>query len=642
LFTEVSPKKLGGAVKGDKYIVLDKTETDENGKSKTTSRVYVRAGTEIPEAYAGYANRGVWEVRGEKRGKVVLWRDFTKDERTKMGEIVDARYTIAKTYMLLAHDLATGRFYKDISENADWATDTEPQEKWLNASEYGRHWTDESIEWVKVPETKIPKSDTLRYGALAGKFVRAEIWRDMSEMEMMQAPNFWNALLTQWKLNKTARSPVVHMNNIMSNAVLMDMADVHARDFVFAVKAWSKSGPMYREAVENGAFGSDMVAQEIRRDILQPILEEIDKQEVKGGTLTGNLGVIGKIMGAIWDKAKAADRAMVNLYQVEDEIFRLATYIRRRQQGMSPQDAAIEARDQFLNYDIRAPWVNAARRSVLPFISYTYRAVPILAKTAMTRPWKMGKYYLLTFAAGTLMYSLLPGDEEEERRSMREQEQGYTWVGAPRMMRLWWADDQGNPMFLDIRRWIPAGDVFDTGQGSPAIDLPSWIQLSGPMMMAAELMLNKQSFTGKEIVNDKTDDFWDRSAKIADWGWKSWMPSAAWIPGSWYWTKIGDAMDGVRDKQGNPVSLPQAVAQSFGVKVRPQDVQQGFENYGLEFDGIERALKKEITTLKKDRKRGKLDESDYKEAFDKLQQKRRNLRDRKREVFQGDKATTGD
>src|SRR5690606_33142666 len=185
---------------------------DPESRRKVLDRVFLPEDAEVPEKLIGYADRGVWEVRDDKSGKAVLWRDFSKEERTSMGEIVDARYTIAKTYMQMAHDLATGRFFRDIALNADWSTATEPRGDWKDASEYGRYWEDPSVEWVKVPDTTIPKSNTKRYGALAGRFVRAEIWRDLHELETMQKAGFWNSVLTSWKLHKTARSPVVHMN----------------------------------------------------------------------------------------------------------------------------------------------------------------------------------------------------------------------------------------------------------------------------------------------------------------------------------------------------------------------------------------------------------------------------------------------
>ncbi|MGL4441808.1 MAG: hypothetical protein ACRCUE_21375, partial [Bosea sp. (in: a-proteobacteria)] len=526
---------------------------------------------------------GTFEVRGTKaNGEIVLWRDFTKPERESMGEITDARYAIAKTYMQMAHDLATGRFFRDISRNADWAQASEPAGDWKDAGEYNRFWADPSVEWVRVPETMIPKSQTKRYGALAGKWVRAEIWRDMAELEQMQSPNLWNKLLTQWKLNKTARNPVVHMNNVMSNIALMDLADVRLGDLVGGIRAMVKQDSDYQDALENGAFGADMVAQEIRRNVLQPLLEEIET-DMRGGVgqVQATMGVVGKLADAIWSGAKGLDRRMVSLYQLEDEVFRMATYMRKRSLGVPAQQAALEARDQFLNYEIRAPWVNALRRSVLPFISYTYRAVPVVAQSVALRPWKLAKYATIAYAANALAYMLTGGDEDEERRSMRDQEQGSTWLGAPRMIRMPWGDAYGNPVFLDVRRWVPAGDVFDMNQGHSALPIPAPLQFGGPLMLAGELLLNRQAFTGQDIVNDKTDDWWDLTSKVGDWAWKSWMPSAAWIPGSWYWTRIGNALKGATDFQGRPYSVPQAVSSSFGVKLKSQDVEAAMAWKGI-------------------------------------------------------------
>jgi hypothetical protein len=168
----------------------------------------------------------------------------------------------------------------------------------------------------------------------------------------------------------------------------------------------------------------------------------------------------------------------------------MATYIRRRELGDDAKQAADVAREQFIDYDIRAPWVNAARNTVLPFISYTYRAAPLIARAVATRPWKLGKYFLLAYALNALAYALTGGDEDKERRSLREKEQGRTWIGTYQMTRMPVNDRYGNPIFLDIRRWVPAGDVFDTGRRRPF--LPAWLNLGGPLMIGAELALNRR------------------------------------------------------------------------------------------------------------------------------------------------------
>ena len=150
----------------------------------------------------------------------------------------------------------------------------------------------------------------------------------------------------------------------------------------------------------------------------------------------------------------------------------------RLQHGDTKEDAAKLARDQFLNYDIRAPWVNAARQSFLPFIAYTYRAVPVIAKSLAERPWKIAKYATLAYVINALSYVIDDGDEEEERRSLDERVQGRTWIGVPRMIRMPYSDENNNPVFLDIRRWVPAGDVFDMNQNQ--MPLPAWMQFGSP------------------------------------------------------------------------------------------------------------------------------------------------------------------
>jgi hypothetical protein len=614
----------------------------ENDDGQVIERKYLRPGEAAPEG--DFIDRGEWEVRAIKGHDLVLWRDYTKAERTRMGEITDARYTIAKTYMLMAHDLSVGRFYRDIAQNADWTRDTEPPdgEHWAEAGDYNRHWADPSIEWVRVPDTKIPKSNTFRYAALAAKFVRAEIWRDINELEILNKAQTWQKLVTAWKISKTALSPVVHMNNVMSNVVLMDMSGVGAADLLQGLRSLVTSDDLYHEAESHGAFGADQASNEIRKNVLEPVLHELER-EMQGNQeqLESRIGIVGKVITGIYRAVKYGGRKMIDLYQVEDEVFRMALYARRRQQGIEPQEAADEAREQFIDYDIRAPWVNFVRRTlpVLPFIAYTYRAVPIIARTVATRPWKIAKYLAISYALQSLAYALLPGDPDKERRSMQEDQQGYTWIGAPRMLRLPWGDKYGNPMMLDIRRWIPAGDVFDLGgQGATGIPfLPAPLQLGGPLMMGFELALNRDAFTGKDIVNTITDDWWDTTAKVTDWAWKQVMPSAAFVPGSYYWQKVANAVKGARDGMGKPFDIPSALASSAGVKVSPLDVQENMRIWGLEFDKVENTLKSEMSRAARDRSRGMISLDEFNAQRGKLVAKMQNLNAKRRYVFSGEK-----
>ncbi len=485
-----------------------------------------------------------------------------------------------------------------------------------------------------MPESVIPNSGgKKRWGALAGMYVRSEIWRDLNELDRMQQSGVWRKMMTQWKLNKTARSPVVHMNNVMSNLLFMDMADVRIQDLIHGIDAYVHKTSEYRDAEQFGAFGGGFVDQEIRRTVLGPLLDEIERQDsAKLYGFEGKATLLGRIADGLWRRIKILDDKGISAYQIEDELFRMATYMRRRSMGDDAQTAAQIARDQFLNYDIRAPWVNMARSSVLPFISYTYRAVPVIAKSIAERPWKLAKYMLVSYAVNALSYALdSDGDEERERKSMREELQGKTWVGTPRMIRTPWRDDHNNPIFLDVRRWIPAGDVFDTYQSHAAFPVPAPLQFGGPAMLAGELFLNRSAFTGRNITNLKIDTPTESLLSVGSHLWKSWMPSAPWIPGSWYWDKISRSLRGARDSLMREYSLPLAILSSIGIKVVPQDVEMGTRLKGREFDSIRRALDFEMRQLQRDRKRAIISGDEYLRQHKLLMDKMEALRSSARE-----------
>ena len=590
-----------------------------------------------PQGPGDWVSRGQFEIRGYKGKDAIIWRDWTKEERVRMGEIMDIRYTIAKQWLLVSHDLATGHFYSDIASHPDWvlAPEDDPGEEgvdWATAEKYGRMWADPSIEWVKVPNTKIEKSGTRKWGKLSGRFVRAEIWRDLNETEMLNNPSFWSKyILRPWKIGKTALSPVTHTNNIISNFWFMDMAGVGVSDLYKGIRSIYSGDAEYEDAKRHGAFGVSMIDQEIRRDILEPLLAELAAAGPTGGpALPTRFNFAHKMSGFIWGGIKKGGKYAMKAYQVEDEIFRMAVYHKRLAQGVSPEEAADEARKQFVDYDIKAPWINAARNTVLPFIAYPYGATPNIARMVLTRPYQLIKYAALMYGLQMLAFAAFPGDEDKEKKALPEEQQGLTWVGAPRMLRMPFGDDFGNPYYLDIRRWIPSGDIFDTSQGQ--LSIPAPLQMGGPIMMGFELALNKQAFTGDEIVNKITDNWWEQAQGYAGYAWRSAMPNAAFVPGSWAWQKIDRAISGATTFGGRPYGLPEAVASAVGVKVAPLDVEESMRIKGIQFGTVERELSRQMGAAKRARSRGMISQSEFDAEIARLRGKKKVAADKWREL----------
>ncbi len=613
---------------------------------KLKRRIFIPADAPIPDRLGNYEDRGVFEVRRIEGKKLVLWRNFTKPERVQMGEILDARYTIAKTFAIFAQDISSARFYRDIAQNEEWTWkdgETPPEELIARDESALRHYI--GYEWVKVPIKVIPKTGgKTKWGALSGRYVRAEVWKDLSELDAMNQKSAWSWLLRQWKLNKTSRNPVVHANNVMSNVWLMDLIDIRARDLYRGVKEYRARGELYELARVHGGFGSDFISQEIQENILDPVLKDMDKEAAQGlyeeGSFLNKLRFIDRYSSMasegiqrLGKKIKQLDKAGRDWYIAEDEIFRMAIFIRKLEQGYTPAEAAQMARDQMLNYDIRAPWVNTARRSVLPFIAYTYRAVPLIIDAMARRPWKMAKYALIAELANAFAYAVTDGDEEWERGSFRPEVRGNVWMGmAPRMMRMPVNDKHGNPIFLDIRRWIPAGDVFDIAPNNP-LPIPSWMQFGGPIMIAGEMFLNRSAFTGQDIVNPLIDTLGDKTKKYGQFLYRSLAPSAPWIYDSWYWNKISRAVGGGRDALGRQFSVPEAVLSSIGIKAKGHDVGLNFEYRQREFDRTERALKYSFSLNDRDRQRGLISPKEYKQQRNDLLDKMRKLNENRRKTF---------
>jgi hypothetical protein len=424
----------------------------------------------------------------------------------------------------------------------------------------------------------------------------------------------------------------------------MDVIDVRARDLWRGIKEYNDRGELYELARVHGGFFSDYISQEIKDHVFDPVLKQMSKEAKKGfydeGSFLNKLRFVDQYSRMASEGIQRLGKAIENFdqasqewYRTEDEVFRMATFIRKLEQGESPHNAAALAREQFLNYDIRAPWVNKARRSVLPFIAYTYRAVPALVDAMARRPWKMAKYILLAEMANALAYATSDGDEEWERASLRPEVRGSVWVGgAPRMMRMPVNDKHGNPIFLDIRRWIPAGDVFDLAPNNP-LPIPAWLHFGGPIMIAGEFFLNRSMFTGEDIVDPNIDTLGDKTKKYGEWAYRSLMPSAPWIYDSWYWNKIGTAVSGGRDPLGRRVSLPGAIASSLGVKATGHDVELNFEYRRREFDRTERALKYSIRLNQRDLARGLINQKEHQKVASDLLEKMRKLNENRRKTF---------
>lgn len=637
-----------GVQKGD---VLERQE-QRDAQGRLRAKRYVKPGTALAP---GWKSDGVWEARWtEGQNKIGMWRDMNEDERERLGEIEEVRYAFARTMMNAVADIETQKFFGWVADNyakdaADLDADkiVEPGTGYASVKSYA------ADEYVKVPDVDIPKTAGLKkYGELSGKLIPAVIWNDIrvtyATPDSAVAQGYAK-LLRAWKVSKTALSPAVHTNNIMSNFILADIADVRARDVAHALQTIyrAKHGDEGAKAIiarfeDSGGESGSFHAMELHSD-----MQELQNEQDEGlyGQLAAAQIVALLSAGRVKDAAKAlgqkagpkqilaAGRKMIDLYRAEDSVFRLAKFMRETESGKSDRDAGKAARDAFLNYDINAPLVQAARRSVLPFIAFSYRAIPKMIETAARKPWKLAKYVAAAKALNALAYSMLGlggDDEDEERRLLPEEMQGRALGVFPRLIRMPWNGANDAPVFLDVRRWVPAGDIFDVAGSQAAVPLPPWLSIGGPVAYAIELATNRSGFTGENLVKE-TDTKGEAIGKLADHFFKFAAPNLPapnplnfvlpagkdedgprfidlGPPGvdrerlqTYAWTNILRAGTGRTDSMGRESgSLKRSILSSVGVKMRdyPKDVARRGARFELEtaireIDENIRSLKRE-------------------------------------------------
>ena len=608
-----SPGFREAAPNGRKFV----RRIRQAASGRVTKAVWVEVGRTMPERFTGekWSNEQdstgadlVWEARWIDGNKVGLWRDWTEAERREMGEIDEAAYATARTLFQMQRNIENGHFLRWLARNGNLsvaAVDDLPEGATPLRATGTQHAAYLPNEWVKVPDTEITESGGVRvYGALAGRWVSGPVWNEVRQVVPTDPYPRWkwyDDLVRVFKIGHTALSPTVHVNNIAADLVFAEMADLRSHyvlhslmDHLAAWRGDEVAAGRLRDFEDSGAAGNTYAAVELKKEILGP-LEDALRMEFRDHTgenapdnpllLTKALSAMTSVLSGL----NAVKNKAVDLYQLEDNVFRYAMYQQARAEGDSRSKAAQRAIDAFLDYDINAPWVNVARRTAFPFLAFTYRAIPKLDQMLREKPWKLLKLAATIGALNAASYALSGGKEDEERALLPDDRAGKIWGLFPRMVRMPWNDARGHPVFLDILRFIPMGDLFLWQQTHSAIPILPMMVPGGPVEWLMEFLANKDSFTGKEITL-ATDTPAEKASKMAGHLWKGLSPNFVLWPGSYQYDKVFPTLpepvqEGLRavglggdqpglDPFGREYPALQAWTNAFGIKVAsyPKDL----------------------------------------------------------------------
>ena len=562
-------------------------------------------GWRVVEELKGNISPKAWAKVPDSKKKIRVRRDYTKEERLEMEEIENASFALAETGRLFANDIATARFFDDLAADSRYVLN---EEKWLGLDETAR------LRFEKLPETVIEKTRVKKYGQLSGMYVEKNVARDIKHIfKLGRDDDFYRQaaikeaiwLQKLWKKTKTSYNPGTHVANSLSNIMLIDVGANTEFKYVLKAMREMKKGDkseLYKAAKIDGIFDSNIVTKELNEH--GTIIEKglIDLQRSMGHVESGIWG---------WTKAKGKwlgnytlDQ-MERAYAFEDSVFRMAVYMDRIDKGLGKNTAALDARKWFVDYDINAPVIKGLKNTVVPFISYTYRVIPLLAESAVLRPHKIAKWAAIAVVANEIGEMATDDDSEINERTMRESYRkplfGLDFMPSTNI-RMPFNSRNGDPMYLNVSRWTPGGDIFElkNPESSQLPGIPQPLQPGGLFVDAWSNFYSKTDpFTGDKIEGKGKDQLIHFLKRLP--------PNIPGLPGTFATAKLEKAKlfeEGKEGTQPSPYTAPLtswvAIANGVGIKLNPQSEVINKEGQAYEYQLAADKLKSDINKAQRD------------------------------------------
>lgn len=386
-------KNFGGKRVSDNYVIKQtKREIIENGKKRT---IIDRVPTYAPKSNvldSELVNSGL-KVENSKKGFSLLpskykskitgsvnqssaetlqdylktitpetRKLFTPDEIATAGErarkaagfIESPAYRAGRGLAEEGQNVEIGKFFEQVNKN--WAKDT--AEKGLK----------------QIPSSK-------SYGKLADKYVPDYIYQDIVGMGGIRPGDAgtWGKFLklydkatSVWKAGKTVLSPSQLTRNTISNPILNYMAGGPGT-LRTAIPGWKSAltkDAAYQEAKKVGTFAGDFTKTDIEK--LLPS--------------TSTDGVLRKSLEKIkagWNKAVDIGGGIQNK---TEEAGKMAQFILQRSKGKTPEEARALAEKALFNYGDLTPFEKNVIKRIIPFYTFTRKALPLVAETAVKHP----------------------------------------------------------------------------------------------------------------------------------------------------------------------------------------------------------------------------------------------------------------
>lgn len=546
-----------------------------------------------------------WKVRDVKveKGKVKIWRDFTKDELKSLGQIIDQPdYLTAKAILQIGNDTAVLRLFQETAKHPDVVSD-------------------EPIgDFRKVPETTIQGKKA--YGALAGKWVDPYIFEDIRGI--IEAPQVGGSMASQfiahWKTWKIVDNPATHFRNMYFNFILSDIAglspfriDIYGE----ALRDIIEKRSDFKEARDNGLFGTTWITSGELSRVLGDRKSIKMRQNEKGEYVYDWRAILGNNMieavGKLMDVYKKTQGKLSDIYQAEEQWNKLALYkFAKNDLGMNIKDSTKFAKKWGLNYQAISPGINAFSKKWygVPFIKFQMLAAPRIVEGILFRPFTIMKWLLILTAVEEFSRRTFGLTQSELKRIKRNIFPGWMKEGlyilAPDK------DKNGNYQFLDLTYIIPyvqdikGFNVYNYIYGNPLFRIP------------AEIMTNRSTLSGQDIYDTSLNpSLTEKTAVLSKYIYQQLAPPA--FPGGYNFSKMWDAALQKKDPEGRLTDLVSSVSSSvFGLKLRSLDIEDQTKWRQIELKNQSTAIINKMNSIWRDKGKS---ESEKKREINKYKDK---------------------
>ncbi len=430
-----------------------------------------------------------------------------------------------------------------------------------------RHYEDVVNKIRLQKEEVLGQVEALKMGKLAGKYVPQSIYDDL--VRVFDPPTKWRTIekkaVSAFKYGKVVLNPATHARNIMSNYMLNNFAGIPSwRMPDLSIKAMREirtQGKFFKEVENLGELSSGFWGSEIKELLLNPM----DSKAKKMG--------------------KEAINFFGKLYQNEERFSKMMMFVYQRERGTGVRAAWSAAETATFNYAKVTPFIRRLRESAfgLPFVTFTVKATPLVAKTAITHPARIGKFGLIKRG----FESMSP---EDQLTAERANEPDYIKSGF--FVRLPFEDKLGRAMYFDMTYIMPFGDLLSgnwlEAERKGETLLTSTLR-KNPVFGAVGDLYSNTDFFGEPIIKASSTEPHEAGRDILVYLTKQFAPPPLTLTPE----RILQAtqISGMSEAEiGTKRTITQEILRNFGLKVTPFNLRQ-------EQSRREREAREELTKL---------------------------------------------